>query len=42
VKPFSCSRCEKRFLRKDALKVRSSFDSNLQCLDIGGFLFPDA
>jgi hypothetical protein len=30
VKPFPCGHCEKSFSRKDALKVRSSSDSNLQ------------
>ena len=34
VKPFPCGHCEKSFSRKDALKVRSSSDSNLQQLEV--------
>ena len=37
VKPYPCVRCEKSFSRKDALKVRSSSDSNSQQLEAAFF-----
>ena len=37
VKPYPCVRCEKSFSRKDALKVRSSSDSNSQLLEAAFF-----